>query len=64
MCSSLYVCILLNDVVTSFVNRTNLVYKFFNKLIDFLYMFWANMCLSIGENTVPMRYLVFVTLCE
>ena len=26
-------------------------------------MFRANMCPSSGENTVPMRHLVFVTLC-
>jgi len=25
-------------------------------------MFWATMCPSSGENTVPMRHLVFVTL--
>jgi len=25
-------------------------------------MFRANMCPSSGENTVPMRHLVFVTL--
>ena len=30
--------------------------------IAFLYMFRANMCPSQGENTVPMRRLVFVTV--
>jgi len=30
--------------------------------IAFLYMFRANTCSSSGENTVPMRCLVFVTL--
>jgi hypothetical protein len=30
--------------------------------IDFLYTFLATMCPSSGENTVPMRYLVFVIL--
>jgi len=30
--------------------------------IVFLYMFRATMCPSSGENTVPMRHLVFVTL--
>jgi len=30
--------------------------------IAFLYMFRATMCPSSGENTVPMRHLVFVTL--
>ena len=30
--------------------------------IAFLYMFRATMCPSSGENTVPMRHLVLVTL--
>jgi len=30
--------------------------------IDFLYMFWATVCPSSEENTVPMRHLAFVTL--
>jgi len=30
--------------------------------IAFLYMFRENMCPSSGENTVPMRRLVLVTL--
>ena len=30
--------------------------------IGFLYMFRATMCPSSGENTVPMRHLVFVAL--
>ena len=30
--------------------------------IAFLYMFPATMCQSSGENTVPMRHLVLVTL--
>jgi len=30
--------------------------------IAFLYMFRATMCPSSGENTVPMRHLVFFTL--
>jgi len=30
--------------------------------IAFLYMFQATVCPSSGENTVPMWYLVFVTL--
>jgi len=30
--------------------------------IAFLYMFRATMCPSSGENTVPLRHLVFVTL--
>ena len=36
--------------------------NFLNMLIAFLYMFRATMCPSSGENTVPMRHLVFVTL--
>jgi len=35
---------------------------FLNILIAFLYMFRATMCPSSGENIVPMRHLVFVTL--
>ena len=30
--------------------------------IAFLYMFQVTMCPSSGENTVPMRHLVFVTV--
>jgi hypothetical protein len=30
--------------------------------ISFLYMFWATMCPLLGENNVPMRLLVLVTL--
>ena len=30
--------------------------------IAFLYMFRTTMCPSSGENTVPMRHLVFVTV--
>ena len=30
--------------------------------IDFLYMFRETMCPSSGENTVPMRHMVFVTV--
>jgi len=30
--------------------------------IGFLYMFRATMCPSSGENTVPMRHLLLVTL--
>jgi len=30
--------------------------------IAFLYMFRATVCPSSGENTVPMRHLVLVTL--
>ena len=30
-------------------------------LIAFLYMFRVTLCPSSGENTVPMRHLVFVT---
>jgi hypothetical protein len=46
-----------------FVNRTNLVHIFFlNIFIAFFYMFRATMYPSSGENTVPMRHLVFVTL--
>ena len=45
------------------VNRTNLVHNFFlNMFIAFLYMFRETMCPSSGENTVPMRHLVLVTL--
>ena len=45
-----------------FVNRTNLVHGFFNIFTDFLYMFRATMSPSSGENTIPMRHLVLVTL--
>jgi len=31
--------------------------------ISILYMFRANMCPSSGELTVPVRYLVHVTVC-
>ena len=31
--------------------------------MKFLYMFRETMCPSSGDNTVPMRHLVFVTLC-
>jgi hypothetical protein len=37
---------------------------FLNICVAFLYMFRAAMCLSSGKNTVPMRHLVFVTLCR
>jgi len=40
------------------------VQYFKNIFIAFLYMFRATMCPSSGENTVPMRRLVFVTLYE
>ena len=30
--------------------------------IDFLYVFRATVCPSLGENAAPMRHLVFVTL--
>ena len=36
--------------------------NFLNEFIAFLYMFRATMCPSSGENTVPMRHLVLVTL--
>ena len=36
--------------------------NFLNMFIAFLYMFRATMCPSSGENTVPMRHLLFVTL--
>ena len=36
--------------------------NFLNMFIVFLYMFRATMCPSSGENTVPMRRLVLVTL--
>jgi len=36
--------------------------NFLSIFIAFLYMFRATMCLSSGENIVPMRHLVFVTL--
>jgi hypothetical protein len=36
--------------------------NFLNMFIAFLYMFRATKCPSSGENTVPMRHLVFVTL--
>jgi len=44
------------------VNRNNLVHNFLKFFITFLYMFRATMCPSSGENTVPMRHLVFVTV--
>ena len=53
---------ILDFTALSFVNRTNLVPNFLNIFIAFLNMFRANMCPSSGENTVPMRHLVFVTL--
>ena len=40
----------------------NLCTHFLNMFIAFLYMFRATMCPSSGENTVPMRHLVLVTL--
>ena len=36
--------------------------NFLTMFISFLYMFRATMCPPSGENTVPMRHLVFVTL--
>ena len=36
--------------------------NFLNMFIAFLYMFRATICQSSGENTVPMRHLVLVTL--
>jgi len=56
--------IVFNYSMTEFVlvNTTNLMYKFLNVLIAFLYMFRAAMCPTSGENTVPMRHLVSVTL--
>ena len=44
------------------VIRTNLVHKFSYYVYYFLYMFRAIMCPSPGENIVPMRPLVLVTV--
>jgi hypothetical protein len=49
--------------LSNLVNRTNWCKIFLNIFITFLYMFRATMCSSSGENTVPMRHLVFVTVC-
>jgi len=50
--------------VYNLVNNTNLVHNIFlSVFISFLYMFRATVYPSSGEITVPMRHLVFVTLC-
>jgi len=40
------------------------MHSFFNMFISILYMFRAAMCPSSGELIVPMRHLVYVTLCR
>jgi len=40
-----------------------LAHNFSCTLISILYVFRATMCPSSGEITVPVRHLVFVTLC-
>jgi len=52
---ALHSCIIFQIEPTWYAN-------FLNKFIAFLYMFRATMCPSSGENTVPMRRLVLVTL--
>ena len=56
------IILLFSTKIFNLVNRTNLVTNFLNIFIAFLYMFRATICPSSGENTVPKRHPVLVTL--
>jgi hypothetical protein len=45
----------------SLVNKSNLVHNFSCMFVSILYMFRAIMCPSLGDITVSMRHLLFVT---
>jgi hypothetical protein len=44
------------------VNKANMVHNFLSMFISFLCMFQATMCPSLGEITVSMRRLVYLSL--
>ena len=62
LCPLRVLCFLDYAPSDNLVNKTNLVHKLYYMFIAFLYMFRAILCPSSGENTVPMRHLVLVTV--
>ena len=55
-------CFVSRAFLHNLVNKAYLVHNFCY-YVSFLYMFRATMCPSSGGTTVPVRHLVFVTLC-
>ena len=55
-------CFVSRAFLHNLVNKADLVHNFCY-YVSFLYMFRATMCPSSGGTTVPVRHLVFVTLC-